>query len=444
VKVHSHRVIRLLCCFLAVLSIVWLSSACQPSSPSPVPTPSEVAAVLSATPPPMPTAVPTAAPTTVATQPAVAPTDTLPPSTAVEVPSDMPSPAATAGAGETATAVPIPSSTPLLMPTAAATVKPGAKASATPTRAPSASPTAAPTAGEHWEVRTLLAGPGQPGRLYALLTEMSMAAWPAERVRFLISDDYGQSWSPFPGGLPAEECVVNVNLDYATPDALYASTCQGLYRWSGGEWILVSSQETGMVAVVYGRPQVIWATRAFSQGAAVIRSEDGGATWSPAGDGLSSFNGIANVGIDPRDANTLYAIIWPKYGGSYLRRGTANGQWQTMPTPLNNLQIDTGMTIDGATGALYVTVYASGWQLWRTLNPGAPDLTDLRWELVYDFGADIAWATLLASGWSPEGLALYANLSPWLDKASGLTGGPALHRSLDGGQSWEALALGLP
>jgi hypothetical protein len=195
-----------------------------------------------------------------------------------------------------------------------------------------------------------------------------------------------------------------------------------------------------MVAVVYGQPQIMWATGAFGDGG-VYRSQDGGATWEPAGYGLVSFNGVANIGIDPRDANTLYAVIWPKYAGSYLRRGTAAGQWQVMPTPLNNIQIDTGITIDGATGALYVAAFASNWQVWRTMNPREPDMNAVRWELVHDFGPDVAWASLLASGWSPQGLALYANLSPWLDKATGSTGSPVLHRSRDGGRTWDPMPL---
>jgi hypothetical protein len=310
-----------------------------------------------------------------------------------------------------------------------------AKATSAPP-ATKAAPT--PTDAEQWRVRTLLAGPGEPGRLYVLLVDELSGVSPAERARFLISDDYGQGWSPFPGGLPAGGCVRNVNLDYATPDALYASTCKGLYRWSGSEWALVSPQETGMVAVVYGNPKVVWATDPFATGGAVIRSDDGGATWTPASSGLVHFNGVANLGIDPRDANTLYAVIWPKYAGSYLRRGTAGGQWQTMPTPLNNSQIEIGITIDGATGSLYVTAYSPDgtWELWRTLNPSIPDVNGVQWELVHDFGGDVAWATLLASGWSPQGLALYALLTPWLDKPSGTIGDPVLHRSLDGGLTW--------
>ena len=56
----------------------------------------------------------------------------------------------------------------------------------------------------------------------------------------MISDDFAVTWAPFPGGLPVPaNCVVNVNLDYAAPDALYASTCEGLYVWdpNGETWI---------------------------------------------------------------------------------------------------------------------------------------------------------------------------------------------------------------
>ena len=335
--------------------------------------------------------------------------------------------------------LPAPTSTPVPPTTTAPVV------SATDTPSPVLAPSATPVPTrpqERWQVRTLLVGPGEPGRLYALIGDLPAGFTDARTPWFLISDDYGETWSDFPGGLPAQECVHNVNLDYATPDALYASTCQGLHRWSGTDWELISPQETGMVAVVYGGPEVFWATETFEAGAGVIRSDDGGVTWTLAGSGLIAFNGVANVAIDPRDANKLYAIIWPKYGGSYLRRGTAGGQWKTMPTPQDNSQIGVGMTIDGANGALYVIVKVPTHQLWRTLNPNVPDVNEVQWELVHDFGRDVQ-VELLASGWSPDGLALYANLSPldWQDASYALVGDPVPHRSLDGGRTWTPLLL---
>ena len=79
-----------------------------------------------------------------------------------------------------------------------------------------------------------------------------------------------------------------------------------------------------------------------------------------------TFGGMANLGFDPRDNSTLYGIIRPKYAGSYLRRGTPDGHWQTMPTPLDNATIETGMTVDGGTGALYVTTQVAPVGLWQS------------------------------------------------------------------------------
>jgi len=65
------------------------------------------------------------------------------------------------------------------------------------------------------------------------------------------------------------------------------------------------------------------------------------------------------------------------------------------------------MTIDGATGALYVTAYlANGhWSLWRTRNPTAANENAIVWEKLHEFG-DNHWVTLLASGASAQGPAL--------------------------------------
>jgi hypothetical protein len=164
---------------------------------------------------------------------------------------------------------------------------------------------------------------------------------------------------------------------------------------------------------------------------------------------LVHFNGVANIAIDPHTSNLLYAIIWPKYAGSYLRRGTASGGWDTLPTPLNNTQIEIGMTIDGATGALYVTVYnfQSGsvtsprMQVWRAIDPSRPDVRAVTWDQIYDFGENLI-ANLLASGWSPQGLALYARLTP--TNCNNVTDPKCItsvQRSLDGGKNWVPLVI---
>ena len=79
--------------------------------------------------------------------------------------------------------------------------------------------------------------------------------------------------------------------------------------------------------------------------------------------------------------------------------------------------------------------------LWRSPNPNTADVADVQWELVHDFGSNTQ-VSLLASGWGPQGLAIYANMLPLTPLAAGgaSVGNPVLHRSLDGGQTWEPLA----
>ncbi|MGB8646495.1 MAG: hypothetical protein WCF84_14750 [Anaerolineae bacterium] len=334
-------------------------------------------------------------------------------------------------------------------PTATAIV---ASPTATPTRPPATvSPTRsgpAPTRvtltplpeqtsadGRQWYVRTLLVGPGQPSRLYALIAALADDVNPAAALSVVQSDDAGASWTPTLSAFPVEPaCVRRLNMDYASAGALYLSTCRGLYRWTDGAWKQLSSVDLNMVAIVYGHPQTLWAATNGDPASPVSMSNDGGVTWHSAANGLVHFSGVADVGIDPRNSDTLYAIIVPKYAGTYLRRGTASGNWTSMPAPLNDSQIDTGMTIDGQTGALYVSVFNKDhWELWRTLNPAVSDVNSVTWEMVHNF-AGYSWLTVLASGTGPQGLTLYVRVMQ-------THGMPIVLRSLDQGQTWTPLRV---
>ena len=297
-----------------------------------------------------------------------------------------------------------------------------------PTKTP-VIPTATPTSLQTvWEVQTIMFTPKMPTRLYALQRHH-----PDLEYRLMFSDDIGQSWQLLLNDLSVEPaCLNNINLDYNTPNTFWASTCQGLYHWAGNDWTLVSSQPTGMVALVPEKPQTIWATEPFGPAEVpVIRSDNEGGTWTPVSRYLNHTNSMANLLVDPLDSERLYAVIWPEYAGSYLRRGSANGQWTDLPTPLNNSPIDTGLAIDGATGTLYVLVNSH--QLWRSPNANTANINAIQWDLVYDFGPDQR-AKLLGSGWHQGELALFISLK-------GDTNISTLHRSIDRGQTWTPLPV---
>ncbi len=291
------------------------------------------------------------------------------------------------------------------------------------------------------KVRTLLVAPGEPGQLYALLTDAADGAEPALGAQLLTSTDFGESWSPAPSGLPVEaNCLFNINMDYYGATALYASTCQGIYRWSTGEsdWTAVAPEQTGTIAVVYGSADLLWGTKPFgAEGAPLLISQTGGESWAEVN--LAHTNGVAAVGISPRDSRTGYAIVWPGGEGSALRRGTIFTDWQIMPAPQGGLTVNLGMTIDGGTGWLYVTtIEAEGDRLWRSTDPDTPILDDVSWNEVYRFAAGDQ-VELLASGWSTseDQLAIYANLQRAVNGQMQST----LIRSLDSGQSWAPLVV---
>ena len=300
---------------------------------------------------------------------------------------------------------------------------------------------ALPVTQHRLKVRTLLVAPGEPGRLYALLTDATDDTAAALGAQLLTSADFGESWEPAASGLPVEEnCLFNINMDYYGATALYASTCQGIYRWREGEpnWTVVAADQTGLVAIVYGNADLLWATKLFGTTDAPLRfSQNGGASWTEVN--ISHTNGVAAVGISPRDSQTGYAIVWPGGDGSALRRGTIFTDWQVMPAPEAGLPVNPGMTIDGGTGWLYITTAETeGDRLWRSSDPDTPIIDDVGWEEVYHFAAGDQ-VELLASGWSTvaDQLAIYANLQREVDGAPQFT----LIRSLDNGQSWAPLVI---
>ena len=76
---------------------------------------------------------------------------------------------------------------------------------------------------------------------------------------------------------------------------------RGSHRWREAEpnWTAVSADQTGMVAIVYGNADLLWATKPFSTtGAPLLLSQNGGASWTEVN--VSHTNGVAAVGISPR------------------------------------------------------------------------------------------------------------------------------------------------
>jgi hypothetical protein len=308
---------------------------------------------------------------------------------------------------------------------------------------PAAEPTVGYTPTDTYQVTRLLVGSGQPGRLYAWLEGFW---WWAEGLpgQLLVSDDFGATWQEFEGGN-----ALPLGMDYAS-NTLYAQAPGGLARWNGADWEVVSADPATKLAVQFGEPEKMWG---ISQGQ-VARSDDGGRTWQ-----LENGSGQPlDVFLNPRQAGYVYSVarVWGQHN---LSRSTGNRQWELLPKPdapgepIGTWRDTRGVTIDGDSGATYLMLSniissfnPTGSQLWRSDNLNTPNVRDISWTLLKDFGPETQ-VELLASGWNPSaaGPALYANMRPEYCPAEGGTCDPeppwVLYRSLDGGQTWTPIAI---
>ena len=212
------------------------------------------------------------------------------------------------------------------------------------------------------------------------------------------------SWVEINTGLTGIPLSVNsLVIDPASPSTIYAQTIsninnptptRALYKSTdaAATWKPVSGV-SGVTALVLDpkNSSVIYA--ATDQG--IAKSTNGGETWLPAGDGLP--NGfVLTLAIDPLTTSNVYAVM-------------ANG---------------------GPAGASVGGIYKStnGGGSWRMLNTGLPAAASI--------------SLLAIDPVTPA--TLYVSALPFAPPPAG---GPALGmilKSMDAGQSWTALNLGLP
>ena len=240
--------------------------------------------------------------------------------------------------------------------------------------------------------------------------------------------------------------VTAIAIDPTNRDRVYLGTAQGgVWRSTdrGGQWLAVTdnaaSLAIGALAIDPNDHLTIYAGTGeanFSQdsyyGAGVLKSTDGGTTWTQLG--ASSFVGlrIARIAVTPGTGNRVFAAT----GGGLYRSADGGTSWARMTgTPL---AAATDVTIDPTTPA---TVVASFWggAIYRSTNAGAATPT---WTQLGG-GLPTANVTRVALGRAPSNpLALFAlTVGPWNADPSLAYLVNGLYRSTDGGTSWSSIAL---
>ena len=137
------------------------------------------------------------------------------------------------------------------------------------------------------------------------------------------SDNGGEKWSRLKNGLPKEARRTRaLQMDPSDPATLYAGTTKGLFvtRDAGKSWKqLISGVVLNAVAVHPHRPSVILVG---SDDAGILRSDDGGATFSPSNRGFVHRQ-IGALESDPRRSHVYYAsvVLDRDYGGFFTLKG---------------------------------------------------------------------------------------------------------------------------
>lgn len=245
--------------------------------------------------------------------------------------------------------------------------------------------------------------------------------------------------------------VTAIAIDPAAPDTIYLGTAQGGVWKSvdaGASWKPLTDNEISMaigaLAIDPSNSQVIYAGTGegnFSQdsyyGLGVLKSANGGATWTLQGDTVFTGVRFSRIVVTPGTPNRIFAAT-----GAGLYRSTDGGAtWTKLTSGLPAAGQCTDVVVDPATPA---TVYAAFWQqgIFKSTNGGAatPSFTQLTTGLPSGFTR----IALAISPSSPQTLfALMANN----DTTSPPPGPPfryaidKLYVTTNGGSNWSAVAL---
>lgn len=212
------------------------------------------------------------------------------------------------------------------------------------------------------------------------------------------------------------------------------------------QWTSVPSGTLGQLEAVHiSDAQEIWAA---GKDGVLIRSQDGGDSWSPANvNATDDLNDILRL-----DANTLLIV---GDGGVVLRSITNGALWTTIPTPVSSELVavhrsGSNVMAVGEQGTILRSV--NDGQTWSALNSGSA--TDL--QAVHSNDAQSWWAvgrngTVLHSvddgiTWSVQPVGTLADLNAvqFISPAVGLIAGDegVILRTIDGGDNWAPVPSG--
>jgi photosystem II stability/assembly factor-like uncharacterized protein len=230
-------------------------------------------------------------------------------------------------------------------------------------------------------VPCLAIDPQNPGTLYAVENGYAIAPDTVIVAGGLFkSMDGGGTWNLLNLGLPPNSSIDAVAVNPQNPSTLYVGSIYGIFKSSdgGNDWTPVNS---GLPAFANGlpggaayflvasltidqqQPDTVYVAITNSIGSRVLKTTNGGASWSDAGSGLPENTTVRSLQIDSQIHTTLYAAT----GAGVFKSTDGAITW----TPVNSGLISTVITDLAITPGNSSTLYAAtSGELLKTTDGG--------------------------------------------------------------------------
>lgn len=142
----------------------------------------------------------------------------------------------------------------------------------------------------------------------------------------LRSSDDGQTWTQLAGSTFPNASIIRIVIDPSTagsPDrtTIFVGATTGIFRSTNGGQTMqrLSLPQGGDIWMDPRNSNILYAAVRPTGGTATIsKSTDGGSTWTTLGGGLPSGFGYAQLAIDARSPNTIYAVLSDTSGSSLV------------------------------------------------------------------------------------------------------------------------------
>lgn len=273
---------------------------------------------------------------------------------------------------------------------------------------------------------------------------------------------------------------------------LYTSTTAGLYKSTDGaaNWQrlnvnLPATSQIGQIVVTSSAPSTIYARQYLNDASVsanmregILRSDDGGTTWTPITPPTTQGNSWQQIAVAPTSSSTVYAA-GTRVGTSVLRLGVlkstnAGASWTAaengLPTDIGIRSLlvsphDANVVLAGADG-IYLSLDAG--DNWTVASNGLPLEADGSRPHILTLAADPTNASTFyartptnlfktvdrGASWQPAGMGLPA--THWAYDMESIVVDPAapatvyfstpgsVYKSTDGGGAWTRMSLGLP